>query len=276
MISPTHACGRAERDSRFLFAVLSLVMTAVLLFISQAIAIEMTPDLLFRQMEERTEQVFSLVSNVRLSSSRGVAFARLSIQSPDKFEMDINDGAFRVVFDGERLWIYISSLNEVMTLDTSAGGGLVSDVFRQWVNPRDIVTKITRRTLFTFFDIEMGPTPPTGGWRMKFTPCSGGIWRRLFDVGTYEMNFATGTYLPTRVVEFAPGGVERGVLEVMEYRLNERLPKEWFVYEPASGVVQMPVATVIMEKLGDGKEYLFERIGSWFDEMKKSMNDWGF
>jgi len=94
--------------------------------------------------------------------------------------------------------------------------------------------------------------------------------------GTYEMNFATGTYLPTRVVEFASDGAERGVLEVVEYRMNEQLPKERFVYEPASGVVQVPVATVVMEKLGDGKEYLFERIGSWFDEMKKSVNDWGF
>jgi len=183
MNSPVQAYRRAERNDRFFSPVLPLVIAAVLLFITQAIAIEMTPDLLFRQMEERTEQVFSLVSNVRLSSARGVCFARLSIQSPDKFEMDINEGAFRVIFDGERLWIYIASLNEVMTLDAAGGGGFISDALRQWINPRDIVTKVTRRTLFTFFDIEMGPTPPAGGWNMKFKPRSGSIWRKLFDVG---------------------------------------------------------------------------------------------
>ncbi|HEY9070417.1 MAG TPA: hypothetical protein VIV61_09165 [Candidatus Ozemobacteraceae bacterium] len=236
----------------------------------------MTPDLLFRQMEERTEQVFSLVAEVRLSSDRGAAFARLAIQSPDKFEMTINEGEFRVVFDGESLWIFIASLNEVMTLDGSGGGGFFSEAFRQWVNPREIVARITRRTLFTFFDIAMSAPPPSGGWKLTFRPRSGGIWNRLFDVGTYDMEFASATCLPTRVAEFGPDGAERGVLEVLSYRLNEPLAKEWFRYEPASGVVRVPMGRVLLDKLSDGGEYLLGRLGNWFDGMKKSIDDWGF
>lgn len=252
------------------------IMVYIIFYIIAASAADMTPDLLFRQMEERTEQVFSLVANVRLSSVRGTAFARLSIQSPDKFEMDINDGDFRVLFDGERLWVHISRLNEVMTLDTAGSGGFVSEALRQWVNPREIVTKITRKTMFTFFDIEMALPPASGGWSMKFNPRAGGIWRRLFEVGTYAMDFASGTCLPTRVVEFAPDGSERGTLEVLGYTFNERLPKERFVYEPASGVVQIPVSRVLADKLDDGKQYVLDHIGSWLGEIKKSFNDWGF
>jgi len=239
-------------------------------------AIEMNPDLLFRQMEERTEQVFSLVADVRLSSVRGTAFARLAIQSPDKFEMTINEGEFRVVFDGESLWIYIASLNEVMTLDGSSGGGFLSEALRQWVNPREIVTRITRRTLFTFFDIAMAEPPASGGWKLSFCPRAGGIWSRVFDVGQYHMEFASATCLPTRVAEFGPDGAERGVLEVLSYRLNEPLSKEWFRYEPASGVVRVPVSRVLLDKLSDGGEYLLDRLGTWFDGMKKSIDDWGF
>lgn len=255
---------------------MTLVFATLCLYISPAIAVEMTPDLLFRQMEERTEQVHALVADVRLSSSRGTVLARLSIQSPDKFEMNINEGDFRVIFDGERLWVYISSLHEVMTLDTAGSGGFVSEALRQWVNPREIVTRITRRTIFSFFDVEMASNPPAGGWSMKFSPRAGGIWRRLFEVGTYSMDFASGTCLPTKVIEFAPDGTERGTLEVLGYRFNESLPKEWFEYEPASGVVQVPVSKVLIEKLDDGKQYVLDRIGSWLGEMKKSINDWGF
>lgn len=256
---------------RYLYILICIILAGI-----PAGAVDMTPDLLFRQLEERTEQVFSLVANVRLSSSCGTAFARLSIQSPDKFEMDINDGEFRVLFDGERLWIYISRLNEVMTLDTAGSGGFMSEALRQWVNPREIVTKITRKTMFTFFDIEMDVPPASGGWRMMFNPRAGGIWRRLFDVGTYGMDFASGTRLPTRVIEYAPDGAERGTLDVLGYTFNEQLPKERFVYEPASGVVQVPISKVLVDKLDDGKQYVIDHIGSWMGEIKKSFSEWGF
>lgn len=261
--------------TRFINTVL-YILICIFIAGDPAVAVDMTPDLLFRQMEERTEQVFSLVANVRLSSTRGMVLARLSIQSPDKFEMDIDDGEFRVLFDGERLWVHISRLNEVMTLDTAGSGGFVSEALRQWVNPREIVTKITRKTMFTFFDIGMGVPPAAGGWHMTFSPRAGGIWRRLFDVGTYGMDFASGTCLPTRVVEYAPGGTERGTLEVLGYTFNEQLPKERFVYEPASGVVQVPVSNVLVDKLDDGKQYVIDHIGSWVGEIKKSFNEWGF
>jgi len=252
------------------------IIIIILLAGAPAGAVDMTPDLLFSQLEERTEQVFSLVAHVRLSSARGKVLARLSIQSPDKFEMDIDDGEFRVLFDGERLWVYISRLNEVMTLDTAGSGGFVSEALRQWVNPREIVTKITRRTMFTFFDIEMGAPLASGGWHMTFNPRAGGIWRRIFEVGTYGMDFASGTCLPTKVIEYAPDGTERGTLDVLDYTFNEQLPKERFVYEPASGVVQIPISKVLIDKLDDGKQYVIDHIGSWIGEIKKSFSEWGF
>lgn len=255
---------------------ISYIAIIIILHVVPAVGLEMTPDMLFRQMEDKTDQVHTLVADVRLSSPRGTVLACLSIQSPDKFEMNIGNGDFRVLFDGERLWVYISSLHEVMLLDTSGSGGFISETLREWVNPREIIKKITRKTIFSFFNVEMAATPPAGGWSMTFQPRAGGIWRRLFEVGSYAMNFASGTSLPTKVVEYAPDGTERGTLEVLGYRFNERLPKERFVYEPASGVVQVPMSRVLVEKLNDGKQYLMDQIGNWFGEMKKSINDWGF
>lgn len=249
-------------------------------------ALEVTPDLLFQQMEESTEKIHSLVAEVELSSGTLQTFVTLSIQSPDKFAMHFQNDFLRVVFDGEKLWLYIASLAEVFTLDAS-GGGWLSETLREWVNPREIVTRITRQTLFSFFDVTLIDTATLGSITadlglatatiraMRFQPLAGSVFKQVFEVGFYHLVFSMETFLPVLVQEFSPEGSQRGTLKVLRYRINEPIPRDRFVFEVPPGVVQVPLTTVLAQKLEQGKDFLVEKVGEMFDRMRRKLNDWG-
>jgi outer membrane lipoprotein-sorting protein len=249
--------------------------------------LDLTPDLLFQQMEEKTEKIFSLISEVELSSGSLRTHVTLSIQSPDKFAMDFEGNHLRVVFDGERLWIYIAALAEVFTLDTSGGGGWLSEALREWVNPREIVTRITRKTLFSFFDVTLLDRatvatlaatlglPPDKVQVMRFQPIGRSVFQRVFDVGFYHLVFSLESYLPVMVQEFAPDGSSRGMLRVLQYRINDPIPKERFIFGVPPGVKEVPLSAVIAQKLEQSKEYLVERVGQMIESLRRKLTDWG-
>ncbi|MFZ2957844.1 MAG: hypothetical protein WA705_13235 [Candidatus Ozemobacteraceae bacterium] len=271
------------------------VMLLVLFFVNRSVmpiaALEMTPELLFTQLEERTERVDSLEADVELAS--GVLSTRLtmSIQNPDRFSMDFVDNRMRIVFDGERLWIYIARMFEVYTLGSGSGGGAMSDSLREWVNPRKIITNLTKKTLFTVFDIELlstenaigtssatpplSPEPASLSWRLRFTPLGEGIITKLFDIGSYEMTFSAEHFLPTRVVEFSPDGIPRGTLTVHSYRLNQPFPKGRFTFEIPEGVKEVPISEVLAQKFEGSKDLLMEGVGSFFRRIKERISNWG-
>ncbi|OIP21105.1 hypothetical protein AUK22_12025 [bacterium CG2_30_54_10] len=271
----------------FAFKLVLATVACLFAFTEASWALETTPDLLFQQMEERTEQIFSLSSDVELSSGSMKALVTLSIQSPDKFAMDFQNNMIRVVFDGERLWLYVSTLNEVFLLDTSSGGGWISDALRDWVNPREIVTRVTRKTLFSFFNVVMIDKKEIGSYAkelsipleklelMRFTPVGNNVFKDVFEVGSYELAFSLESFLPVLVREFAPDGSLRGTLKVLKYRINETIPKERFVFVTPPGVVEVPFSTVIAQKLDQGKDFLAVQVQRLIEGLRRKLTDWG-
>ncbi|HNV69371.1 MAG TPA: hypothetical protein PKO06_06705 [Candidatus Ozemobacteraceae bacterium] len=252
-------------------------------------SLQMTPQLLFAEMERKAGGIDSLIAELELASGSLRATVQLAIQSPDKFSMDFQGRVIRVVFDGERLWIHINALNEVFLLDTSKGGSWLGDVLRDYVNPRRIITQVTRKTLFSFFDVSMlaSPSiipsfdeplaePATAGYCLRFTPILGDWARKIFDVGYYEMVFSRTTFLPYLVVEYSTQGKLRGSLRVFEYRMNEVLPKERFEFTVPEGVKVVPLAEVVMQKLEEAKDTLVDNTQKWMDGLQKQISDWGF
>ncbi len=275
------------RSSQGAAALVFVLVLGLAMVPSRSAGLDITPDLLFQQLEEKTEKIFSLAADVELSSGTLSTHVTLSIQSPDKFAMDFEGNHMRVVFDGERLWVYIAALAEVFTLDTSGGGGWLSEALREWVNPREIVTRITRKTLFSFFDVTLLDcatvatlTAPLGLVPdqlqvMRFQPIGQSVFQRLFDVGFYHLVFSMESYLPVLVKEFAPDGSSRGVLRVLQYRINEPIAKERFVFEVPPGVKEVPLSTVIAQKLEQSKDYLADRVGRMIETVRRKLTDWG-
>lgn len=270
-----------------------VVMACISLWLGLSTAscqsLQMTPELLFTEMERKTGGIDSLVATMELASGSLRASVQLAIQSPDKFSMDFQGNVIRVVFDGERLWIHINALHEVFLLDTSKRGSWLGDALRDYVNPRRIVTQITRHTMFSFFEVSMmaSPTvvpnfdeptaePATAGYCLRFKPILGDWVRHLFNVGYYEMVFSRTTFLPYLVIEYSPEGNLRGYLRVSDYRMNEVLPKERFEFKVPEGVKVVPLAEVMMQKLEEAKDTLVENTQKWMDGLQKQISDWGF
>lgn len=288
----------ADRLSLIQFLATGLLLVWLASLGPIANALEMTPELLFIQLEERSERVESLEAKVELSSGVLRTTVNMAIQSPDKFSMDFAGGAMRVVFDGEKFWIYVAALFEVFTLESSGGGGWVSESLRDWVNPRRIITRLTRETLFSLFKITMLPPgqeteglPVASGaepmktasetvsaspsYRLRFAPRSESWVTRLFDVGSYEMTFSGEYFLPQRVVELSPEGKPRGRLRVLSYRLNHPFPKERFVFIKPEGVKEVPISEILAQKAEQSKDLLIESVGRFLHRIQERISDWG-
>lgn len=256
------------------------------------IALEMTPGLLFDKMENSTERIDSLQTEMVMISGPAMTRVAMAIQSPDKFAVNFIDKSIRVIFDGEKLWVFIESLNEVFTLDATSSGGWFSDALREYVNPKKIITNITRSTLFTFFDITMVPSVDVPGsfpasfpvfgsnasetYCLRFIPLGSYVMKKIFEVGHYEIVFSSANFLPTRVLEFAPDGSLRGFLHVLDYKINAPLPKEMFVFVPPPDAKVVPLLEVIKQKLEQSKDAVVEKMGDLLEGAKEKMEDWGF
>ncbi|MBF0543236.1 MAG: hypothetical protein HQM08_02325 [Candidatus Riflebacteria bacterium] len=268
-----------------------LVLLFLFFVCNTLFALDITPELLFNQMESRTDQIESMEADLEISSGSLCALVTMAIQNPDKFSIDFHDTPLRIVFDGERLWLYIGVLKEVFLLDASSSGGWVSDSIREWVNPKKIVARLTRKTLFSLFDISIlnivtettdvatksiDDPLASNTIKIRLSPPMDGWVKKLFDVGYYEMFFSKETFLPVLVREFSENGVCRGTLKVLEYRLNKTMPKERFIFSTPADVTEIPMGEVIRQKLYDSKDYILEGIGNMFQSLKKRISEWGF
>jgi outer membrane lipoprotein-sorting protein len=266
---------------RFLGA-FSLVLLFVFLGTTPGQTLEITAGTVFNQMEERTDAIETLQSDLIMSSGPVSTRVHMVIQSPDKFTMNFLDRSIRVIFDGEKLWIYLQDLKEVFTMDTSTRDGWLSDSLRTWVNPKKIITQITRSTLFTFFDVRLIPdsTEPgvirsVSGYRMRFTPLGSSFFKRVFGVGYYDLVFSKESFLPVMVTEYEPNGNLRGILTVLEYRLNQEIPPDTFDFTVPPDVKEVPLIEVIKQKVEQETEGLFERLGGYMNETFQNVNFWG-
>ncbi len=237
-----------------------------------------TAEALFDSMEQRSEKITAMAAKVVMKNAADSKEVTLSIKNPDKFSIIFADESIKVFFNGQKLWIYVVSINEVF-YHFSESGGFISSYF-SWFNPKKLFTNLTRKTLFSFFNIEpvRSEILPDGEclYHLRFNPKMESVFRSVFDIGYYEMVFSNRTYLPTKVIEYDQKGNERGLLQVLEYRLNEEIADESFDFKTPEGVVMVPVTVVLAQKLEEYARAIMGRLGEVADDMKNRILNWSF
>jgi outer membrane lipoprotein-sorting protein len=240
---------------------------------------DVSVDTLFDRMEKRTETITSLEVDVVLKNSLHHKNCRLTIMSPDKFAIEFDDSSIEAFFNGKKLWLKIEEIKEVFYHFSDSGS-----VFLRYIpifNPKKIFTNLTRRTLSTLFKVELVTSEKTPDqkytlYTLKFTPKMKSIFKQVFSVGHYHMIFSNKDYLPVRVLEFDPKGNERGRLDVVEYRLNVKLPEKRFEFVPPPGYNLIPISVIFAQKLEECGKLFINRIGEAAKNMKNSILDWSF
>ncbi|MDD3147949.1 MAG: hypothetical protein PHD82_11640 [Candidatus Riflebacteria bacterium] len=258
-----------------------LLLLFILLPINLCTAEELasfTAEALFDSMEKRSENITAMAGRVVMQNSADSKEVTLSIKSPDKFSIIFADGSVKVFFNGQKLWIYVVAINEVF-YHFSDSSGFVASYF-SWFNPKKLFTNLTRKTLFSFFNIEpVGSEAQAGGERLyhlKFNPKMESVFRRVFDIGYYEMVFTSRNYLPVSVTEFDQKGEPRGFLKVLEYRLNEEIADECFDFQVPDDAVMVPVSVVLAHKLEEYATAVMGRLGEVAENMKNRILNWSF
>ncbi|MDN5279102.1 MAG: hypothetical protein PWR01_3067 [Clostridiales bacterium] len=236
-------------------------------------------DGLFDLMEKRTEKIDSLKVDVVLENTLHKKNCCLSIMNPDKFAIEFDDASIQAFFDGKKLWLKIAELKEVFYHFSDADNSWWSYV--PLFSPRKIFTNLTRKTLFTLFNIELVEALKDTGsghtiYTLKFIPKMRSVFREVFSVGHYLMLFSDETCLPIKVLEFDPDGNERGKLTVIKYYINTPIPAENFEFTPPPGYTLVPFSVVFAQKLEECGKFLVNKIGEAAANMKKTILDWGF
>lgn len=250
--------------------------------IANAASAEPLPDFsaesMFDRMEKNSDNYQAISTLVELQNSSSCKKVTLSIKSPDKFAIIFDDSSVRAYYNGQRLWVYVKSINEVF-YHFSDRESYFSSYF-SLVNPKKIFTNLTRKTLFSLFQITPmdKKTQPDNSaiYRFKFVPHLKSLFKQLFAVGYYEMAFSDKNYLPVEVVEFDNNGRERGRLKIIEYRLNEQIADEEFNFEPPNGVVMVPIEVVVAQKIEEYARTVVDKIGQAAEKIKRSLLDWSF
>lgn len=245
-----------------------------------AFAQEMTVTRLFDLVEKRSDKIDSLIADVIMYPAGSTASfpMRMMIQSPDKFSIDFGVGGVQVVFSGEKLWLHIPVLREVFVLDCTSAEGWAAVAFRDWINPKQMITRVTRTTLVTIFQVAMVDPkvcPATNAYVLSFVPHTGSVFKRLFGIGSYTMAFDRGNFLPTAAWEYAEDGSPRGHLDVVQYTINQPIPRECFVFQSASGTLEVPLAEVVTNKLEQGADLLGHGIDLLLQRLRKDLGERG-
>ncbi len=233
---------------------------------------------LFDSMEKCADQISAISADVVLQNSAASKSVTLSIKSPDKFAIIFADGSVKVLFNGKNLWIYVVAINEVFYHFSETGGFFGS--YYSWFNPKKLFTNLTRKTLFTFFRVEMLKAERLSAaetlYHLKFNPKMESVFRSVFDVGHYEMAFSSRTYLPAWVIEFDRQGQERGRLQVAGYKMNEEIADGYFDFVVPEGVAMVPVTVVLAQKLEEYADAMVEKLGKAAEELKNRIINWSF
>lgn len=237
-----------------------------------------TAEKLFDAMEKRSEKIDALMARVELGNQHVSKIVTLSIKNPDKFAIEFDDGSVMVFFNGKNLWIYVKSINEVFYHFAESQGFMAS--YFNWFSPRKLFTSLTRKTLFSLFDVALFKTETVSNeetcYWLKFTPKMKTVFKTVFAVGHYHMMFSTVNYLPCEVVEFSQNGLERGRLKVLVYKLNELLPDSYFDYNPPESAVMVPISVVIAQKIEQSAALFADRIKEAAGKIKDYIWNWSF
>lgn len=237
-----------------------------------------TAESLFDAMEKRSEKISAMSAHVELKNAADTKEVTLSIKNPDKFAIIFADNSISACFNGQKLWIHVVAINEVF-YHFSDSPGVVGSYF-SWLSPKKIFTNLTRKTLFSLFkvDLEKSETGSNGEvlYYLKFVPKMESVFKKVFDVGHYQMAFSNRNFLPVQVIEYNQSGVERGRLNVLQYKLNDEIPDSFFDFVVPEGAVMVPVTVVIAHKLEEYANAIMEKLGKAAENLKKSLMDWSF
>ena len=237
-----------------------------------------SPEVLFDVMEKRTERIDAMSAKVELQDAVAGKSVTLSVKSPDKFAISFADGSIEVRFNGQNLWIHVLAINEVF-YHFAENQNFFSSCF-SWFSPKKMFTNLTRKTLFSLFTIEPVTSQKQSDseilYTLRFTPKLKSVFKSVFDVGYYHMVFSSKTYLPVRVVEFSPTGLERGRLVVLEYQLNEKISDSFFDFVAPEGAVMVPLNVVLAQKLEECALVVVDKIKETAESIRKSIIDWSF
>ncbi|GAB4272115.1 MAG: hypothetical protein Kow0029_10450 [Candidatus Rifleibacteriota bacterium] len=236
-------------------------------------------EILFDLMEKRTEKIDSIEVEVLLENSLHKKNCKLSIMNPDKFAIEFDDASIQVFFNGSKLWLKIAELKEVFYYFADSDSSILSYI--PMLNPKKIFTNLTRNTLFTLFNIELlGQEKSEDGkvvfYSLKFTPKMKTVFKEVFSIGYYIMVFSDENYMPVKVIEYSPGGFERGRLIVKKYAVNPKIPAEKFDFIPPPGYNLVPFSVVFAQKLEDCGKFLINKVRETAKKIKESILNWGF
>ncbi len=233
---------------------------------------------LFDKMEKNTDNIQAMSALVELKNSAASKQVTLSVKNPDKFAIVFADSTVSAHFNGQRLWIHVKTINEVFY--HFADSQVFSASYFSLINPKKIFTNLTRKTLFSLFNISpVSQEKDKDGstlFTMKFVPRMKSVFKQIFNVGYYVMVFSDKNYLPVVVVEFDQSDKERGRLIVLEYRLNQEIADEEFNFVPPEGVVMVPITVVLAQKIEEYARSVVDRIGQAAESLKRSLLDWSF
>lgn len=262
----------------FLAMLLSSVLLVTMTLTLAAKEKSVTVETLFDTMEKSSEKIEAISARVELSNRVAGKIVTLSIKNPDKFAIEFDDGSVMAFFNGQNLWVYVKVINEVFYHFSEAQGFLAS--YYNWFSPKKLFTSLTRKTLFSLFNITLIKTETvsdgyTNYW-LKFTPRMQSVFKTVFEVGYYQMIFSTSNYLPIEVREFDHNGMERGRLLVLEYKLNNFLPDSYFDYTPPESASMVPITVVLAQKLEQSTALIVDKLKAAASRIKDSLWNWSF
>ncbi len=247
-------------------------------FPAMAASESITAEKLFDTMEKRSEKINAMSARVELSNQHASKTVMLSIKNPDKFAIEFDDGSVMVFFNGQNLWIYVKAINEVFYHFSESQGFMAS--YFGWFSPKKIFTSLTRKTLFSLFEVSLIKSERRDEsctyHTLKFVPKMQSVFKTVFEVGHYHMVFSTANYLPVEVVEFGGDGIERGRLKVLEYKLNEFLPASYFDYKPPASAAMVPITVVIAQKIEESANVIVDRLREAAGKLTDSLWNWSF
>lgn len=233
---------------------------------------------LFDKMEKNTDSIQAMSALVELKNSAASKRVTLSVKNPDKFAIVFADSSVSAHFNGQRLWIHVKTINEVFYHFADTQGFAAS--YFSLINPKKIFTNLTRKTLFSLFNISpVSQEKDKDGstfFTMKFVPRMKSVFKQIFNVGHYVMVFSDKNYLPVEVIEFDQNDKERGRLIVLEYRLNMQIADDEFNFVPPEGAVMVPITVVLAQKIEEYARSVVDKIGQAAESLKRSLLDWSF
>lgn len=205
---------------------------------------------LFDKIDNKTDYIQSIHIDVKISDVATSTTATLAVKSPDKFAIIFADGSNKVTFDGKTLWLYIGELNEVFY--HSFGDNSMFGSYISYLYPGSLFKKLTKATLLAIFDVSpvriINNEDGSKFYVVNFVPKFESLAKRVFTICNYHVYFSDKNWLPEKVLEINSDGTIKNTLNVLNYKINDEIKDEFFVYTKTEGVVTMPLVLVIAEK----------------------------